>query len=345
MDEKNTHKFWVKSKERFEVECINDIDKISWDEFFDDETIKNLPFIEFKVQGDKFSYKIDKKEFERCNELKDINWTSRLKVYEPAIIKKKNIKKPAEKLFQQILKFVEDTELADTKGNIILYEYKDLKKNETIIKKEPKKDFADKMEIILNYGFGIEDLNKFRIDSEMNKVEGIMKEFENKKTELDEITIEKIRAESGRFFYEIHFHICFLLLLDKVLGNSSAWEGEKECTRLHTLVSCSAKKVNPSSTGYIDVYFEDEYGVNIVEVKNIDPSFEISYQEVKIKGIDQVCSYILEGNVKPNLFLLTFIFNKNENKFEYRLEPELESEVLKTYESKQEKDLICQVEE
>ncbi len=89
MAKTNWNNFWTDNK--IQVDGTDTFQTISWDNFFNNETIKNLPLIEVKLKDAKLSYKIDKKEFERCNELKGglggINWVSRLQQYGP--IKKK----------------------------------------------------------------------------------------------------------------------------------------------------------------------------------------------------------------------------------------------------------------
>ncbi len=319
---------------------FNELNQFKWQQEFLDVSTHEI--VQIKIRGDEFGHKIDKKEFETYKELKGnlegIDWAKRLKMYYPikAIKRRKNINKNVGKLEDYILKFIEDTELENDEGEISLPGYPN----------ELKAKFAEKMTIILKYGFEIEftnDQNWFIITDEVNKVEGIWEKFKVENELYKEYENYKTANKNSRIFHEKHFHICFLLLLDKVVKRYD-WEGEKECTRLHTLLNTLLNKENKTSTGYIDVYFKDKNEINIVEVKYIDPDSKESYDKVKIEGIDQVCSYKLEGNIaSTNLFLLIFIFNKENKRFECKLESKWKSQDLKTYESKQEEDLSNQI--
>ena len=122
-----------------------------------------------------------------------------------------------------------------------------------------------------------------------------------------------------KFFWEKHFQLCFLLLLDKCLSILN-WEGGKKCERLHTLI------LNKNATGRIDVFFEDEYGINIVEFNYMRPGYsQKDLKKIKTIAIDQLCSYKFDDDVQPNLFLIIFKFNQNAKKFESELIDNLES--------------------
>jgi hypothetical protein len=140
------------------------LEKYEWTNFLKE---KEKAILKIKLQNGSRDHQIDKREFKAYIELlivkhtkvwynlgddkievsgnfklnyrlnQEISWKRRLKVYTPAEKQKEAIERPKksskeilspETLFEQILKFIEDTKLADTDGNIILCKYKRTKK-------------------------------------------------------------------------------------------------------------------------------------------------------------------------------------------------------------------------
>ena len=326
-DKNNWRKFW--SNKIVNVNDYDTLNKISWAGFL--KYLKEhsgLKVIKIKLKNELFIHEIDKREFEiynqRYNNLKGINWEKRLKryfEYEGTIFEAFELKTQIFTFIKEKIKFLR----GDYEGKIILYRNYITQTNKT----ETLEELIEKVVIILKFGFGIKtstDLKDFQIDGSMNKVNGLINLFDKKAKKFDEKIIDLLnfiekKNNLKRHFYEIHFHICFLLLLNKVLG-SSYWEAERECTRLHSLI----ENKNTTSTGRIDVFFEDEYGINIVELKCMPPFYRLTdIKKVEIEGIDQVCSYKLDGDVQPNLFLIIFLLNEEGNKFERILKERLKS--------------------
>jgi hypothetical protein len=309
----NWRSFWNEHEKRFDVDSYDTLEKISW--ILECPKISELDKIRFKFD-DEFIHEIDKKEFKNYIEFRSIDKTEEENVWK-------------KRLAFRFIKFTDDDLKLEDKssetGRFQIETFKFIKKKIYFLKVNAQKriflsvdnyctinEFIEKIVVILKYGFGVETithLENFATSiNKMYKVDEI-----NKKFQIEFIKNQEYMTDANSF-YEIHFHICFLLLLDKVLGENFVWEVEKECTRLHTLINNG----NSSSTGYIDVYFEDEYGANIVEFKYKRPK-RAGLERLRIEGVDQVCSYKLDGNNKqePNLFLFIFFVENNRLKCEF----------------------------
>ena len=162
--------------------------------------------------------------------------------------------------------------------------------------------FLNKILFLLKYGFNLNTEKGF--DDFKDSIEHPITRIIQKLEDGSIVYFDENMKYDQRDFYEVHFQFCFIMFLDKIFENHKEcyWEAEKNCTRLHTLISNN----NKSSSGKIDVYFVDkDQNKNIVELKYIRPTYK--FDKVKTKGIDQVCSYKLD-NCEPKLFLLIFQF-------------------------------------